>query len=200
MQWTIKVSLIRGRIRLEAPTFKATSALDSTTTYTVAIRCRIDDDSWPDQKLYLAIQFQPEMLSQHESSTELYVRRTDSSKVHTVPSWQSMDINGPKLETMSVRKISGSYGNWAKSKISRELQFRCVTGQRRALVSLKAYPLRLLHPLSLLVPWGSDKTLGLRIKDTDGLLFDVVLSFQPHQQILTGCVLEQMGDESLEDV
>jgi Heterokaryon incompatibility protein (HET) len=186
--WTIKVSLTRGRIKLEAPTF---NALDSTTTYTVAIRCRIDDDSSPVQKLYLAIHFQPEMLSQHESSTELYVRRSHYGNLHTVPPWQSMDINGPKMETLSVEKTFDYYGNWAESKDSRELQFRCVRGQRRALVSLEAYPLH---------PWGSYRTLVLRIMDTDGLVFDVVLSFQPHQQILTGCVLEQMGDESLEDV
>lgn len=193
MQWTIKVSLIRGRIRLEAPIFKTTSAPGSTTTYTVPIRCRIDHDSWRDQKKYLAIRFQPEMLSQHESSTELYVRRTYTSDIHTVPSWQIMDMNGPKMETMSVRKTSESCGYWANI-MSRELQFKCVRGQQRALVSLEAYP------LGLGKLWGSDKTLVLRIKDSGGLVFDVLLSFQPHPQILTGCVLEQQGNESLEDV
>jgi Heterokaryon incompatibility protein (HET) len=194
MRWTTKVSLIGGHIRLEAPTFKTTSPPNSTTTYKVAIRCRIDDESWRGQKKYLAIQFEPEMLDQQQSSTELYVSRIRTSRIHAVQPWQSIDLDGPKMETMSVRKDSDYYGNWGKSKDSRELQFRCVRGQRRALVSLETYP------LSLLDPWSSDKTLGLRIKDTDGLVFDVILSFRPHQQILTGCVLEQMGDESLEDV
>jgi hypothetical protein len=105
-----------------------------------------------------------------------------------------MDMNGPKMEIMSVRKTSEPYGNRAKSILSRELQFRCVRGQRRALVSLEAYP------LDQESCGGGTKTLGLRIKDSSGLVFDVLLSFQPHPQILTGCVLDQQGNESLENV
>ena len=193
--WTIKISLTRGRIRLEAPAVKTTSdkGINRTTTYTVAIRCQIDDESWRGQKKYLAIQFEPQMLGQQQSSTELYVSRIRTSRIHTVQSWQSLDLDGPKMETMSVRKTSDYYSSRAKFTRARELQFRCIRGQRRAVVSLEAYPL-------IQGGFSEIETLGLRIKDTDGLVFDVVLSFRPHQQILTGCVLEQMDDESLEDV
>jgi hypothetical protein len=192
--WTIKVSLTRGRIRLEAPAVKTTSDEGmNRTIYTVAMRCRIDDESWSGQKKYLAIQVEPQMLGQQQSSTELYVSRIRTSRIHTVQSWQSIDLDGPKMETMSVRKTSDYYSSRAKSTRARELQFRCIRGQRRAVVSLEAYPL-------IQGGFSEIETLGLRIKDTDGLVFDVLLSFQPHQQVLTGCVLEQIGDESLEDV
>jgi hypothetical protein len=196
MPWTIKVSLIRGRIRLEAPTLKASSqGSPRDTTYTVAIRCRIDDETWLGHNKYLAIRFGPAIqIKSPSSSTELYVRRTQTSNIHTVPSWQSMDVNAPKMETMSVRKTSDYYSSWARSTRSRELQFRCVHGQRRAVVSLEAYPLGQGNLSAI------NQTLGLRIKDTDGLIFDVLLSFQPYQHILTGCVLEQTGDESLAEV
>jgi hypothetical protein len=105
-----------------------------------------------------------------------------------------MDINGPKMETLSVEKTSESYGNRPRPVDFRKLQFRCVRGQRRALVSLEAYP---LDPGKV---WRTAETLGLRIKDSSGLVFDVLLSFQPHPQILTGCVLDQQGNESLENV
>jgi hypothetical protein len=195
-RWAIKVSLTRGRIRLEAPTFKTTfdEGKIHIKTYTVAIRCQINDESWRGQKKYLAIRFKPSMLSQQELSTELYVLRTQTSDIHTVKSWQSIDLDGPGMETMSVWKTSdfGSIGEM--STRSRELLFRCVRGQRRGLVSLEANPLE-RGSFSMF-----EQTLGLRIKDTDGLVFGVLLSFQAHRQILTGCLLEQIGDESLEDV
>ncbi len=133
-------------------------------------------------------------MCENESSTELSVARSQTSHIHTVPSWQSMDVDGPRMETMSVRKVSGDFSSRAPWKRSRELQFRCTCGKRRAAVSLEAYP-----PGRGRIFSESRKTLGLRIKDTYGLVFDVLLSFQSRQQILTGCVLEQISDETLED-
>jgi hypothetical protein len=156
----------------------------------------MENESWPHLEKYLAIRLKSDRVDSLKSSTEVYVERTKTHIMHSLP--HGVDVNRHKMVVMSVKKIADNQRKWSptlqSTSIFRELQFRCVSGHRRAIASFSVYP------LDRGSPWDRAETLGLRLKDRDGVEFDVLSSFQPHKNILTGCVVDTRRNESLEDV
>lgn len=194
-----KVSLSGGRIRWEAPVLSPKGHRDLIKyNHLVSLGCRPSNSA---TQSVLAIRLRLEGFGKPYNPLEFYMTRIDSDDIHTIsPSDISLE-----MKTMSVEKISGYTRRRRRiPNTTQAFYFRCRGLPQRHIVSLEAYPLGDFYenPLTRLLPLPQVyPKLGIRLKDTNGTVLDLILSPNLHLgMFLTAFIVEPRLNESLKDV
>jgi len=133
-------------------------------------------------------------------------RKRIAHKIYTI---SASEMHLLEKTTLFVEKIFRPLFDYSEPEHLRDafenhaFQFRCVGRQRRQTVSLEAYfPRGYSHQWRKRGKWRIWPTLGIRLKDTNGLVFDLMFWMKCpwSNATLTASIVEPHRDESLKDV